>query len=92
MHLSSRHNVLFFAEKTLRPGDGERWAAHDSFTVRLRLQSIDIVDCSDIRSHDRRNQNAMLGFSVKDNCGKYCKDPSCRWSYAIAGGVHCYDD
>jgi hypothetical protein len=32
------------------------------------------------------------GFSVKDNCGKYCKDPSCRWSYAIAGGVHCYDD
>jgi hypothetical protein len=26
MHLSRRRNVLFFAEKTLRPGDGERWA------------------------------------------------------------------
>jgi hypothetical protein len=24
MHLSRRRNVLFFAEKTLRPGDGER--------------------------------------------------------------------
>jgi hypothetical protein len=24
MHLSRRSNVLFFAEKTLRPGDGER--------------------------------------------------------------------
>jgi hypothetical protein len=24
MHLSRRRNVLFFAEKTLRPGDGKR--------------------------------------------------------------------
>jgi hypothetical protein len=24
MHLIRRRNVLFFAEKTLRPGDGER--------------------------------------------------------------------
>jgi hypothetical protein len=25
MHLSRRRNILFFAEQTLRPGDGERW-------------------------------------------------------------------
>lgn len=25
MHLSRRHNVLFFAAQTLRPGDGERY-------------------------------------------------------------------
>jgi hypothetical protein len=25
MHLSRRRNVLFFAEKTLQPGDGERY-------------------------------------------------------------------
>lgn len=25
MHLSRRRNVLFFAEKILRPGDGERY-------------------------------------------------------------------
>ena len=31
MHLSRRRNVLFFAEKTFRPGDGERWK--DSSTL-----------------------------------------------------------
>jgi hypothetical protein len=25
MHLSRRRKVIFFAEYTLRPGDGERW-------------------------------------------------------------------
>jgi hypothetical protein len=25
MHLSRLHQAIFFAERTLRPGDGERW-------------------------------------------------------------------
>jgi len=38
MHLSRRRNVLFFAEKTLRPGDGERWPVPVRGASRVRLK------------------------------------------------------
>ena len=43
MHLSCRRNVLFFAEKTLRPGDGERWA-NEWTCERLLLRQQSPVD------------------------------------------------
>jgi hypothetical protein len=36
MHLSRRRNVLFFAEKTLRLGDGERWQDSKQHEEKLR--------------------------------------------------------
>jgi hypothetical protein len=36
MHLSRRRNVLFFAEKTMRPGDGERYTANEGCAIGLQ--------------------------------------------------------
>jgi hypothetical protein len=40
MHLSRRRNVIFFAEKTLRPGDGKR------YVVILKLSQLTSTEVS----------------------------------------------
>ncbi len=35
MHLSRHHKAIYFAEHTLRPGDGERWASWNGEIVAI---------------------------------------------------------